>query len=206
MGGLDALENIASLTAREHLLAHLLLVKMTSGRNRYKMIFALHAMTMRHSRTFERAMLNSRQLAELRELRVSALSEVMSGPGNPFYGRTHTEYTKKKMQRPKTDEQKAKQSAAMKGRYLGRSPANKGKRLEEMHSREEVDRIKSKMRHCGPENGFYGKTPSDEQRERKRQEKLNDLGKMCPHCGKQVGAMNYGRWHGDKCKWKTEDE
>ena len=38
--------------------------------------------------------------------------------------------------------------------------------------------------------------------ERKRQEKLAAPKKMCYYCNTEVDPMNYGRWHGDKCKHK----
>ena len=25
---------------------------------------------------------------------------------------------------------------------------------------------------------------------------------ICPHCGKDANTGNYGRWHGDKCKYR----
>jgi hypothetical protein len=40
LGGSDDLSNIVKLTAKEHYIAHLLLTKITSGNNKYKMIHA----------------------------------------------------------------------------------------------------------------------------------------------------------------------
>lgn len=45
LGGCDDLDNIAILTAREHWICHLLLTKMTTGRSRYKMAYALNMMS-----------------------------------------------------------------------------------------------------------------------------------------------------------------
>ena len=44
MGGDDSSYNVVQLTAREHFICHRLLVKMTEGRDRYKMVFALNLM------------------------------------------------------------------------------------------------------------------------------------------------------------------
>lgn len=33
--------------------------------------------------------------------------------------------------------------------------------------------------------------------------KNRKLDKTCSHCDKTVGYLNYGKWHGDKCKLKT---
>ena len=52
----------------------------------------------------------------------------------------------------------------------------------------------------GEKNGFFGKHHSPEQRAKKSKEKLESPKKICYYCNKEVDAMNYGRWHGDKCK------
>jgi len=46
LGGSDDPLNLVDLTYREHFLVHWLLTKLTSGRERMLMIYALHAMTM----------------------------------------------------------------------------------------------------------------------------------------------------------------
>jgi hypothetical protein len=33
--------------------------------------------------------------------------------------------------------------------------------------------------------------------------KNRKLDKVCPHCDKTIGYLNYGKWHGDKCKLKV---
>jgi hypothetical protein len=49
LGGQDAIENLVSLTAREHFICHLLLVKITEGRNKDKMTAAVWGMVIRNS-------------------------------------------------------------------------------------------------------------------------------------------------------------
>lgn len=44
LGGLDDKENLVELTAREHFICHWLLIKMTEGENRSKMLYALNGM------------------------------------------------------------------------------------------------------------------------------------------------------------------
>jgi hypothetical protein len=44
MGGGNAKENLVHLTAREHFICHWLLIKMTDGENRSKMLYALNGM------------------------------------------------------------------------------------------------------------------------------------------------------------------
>jgi hypothetical protein len=44
-GGNDEPTNLVKLTAKEHFICHLLLTKMTTGNDRYKMIYALHMLS-----------------------------------------------------------------------------------------------------------------------------------------------------------------
>lgn len=50
MGGTDDLSNLALLTAREHYLAHWLLVKMVAGQVKYKMQFAFFRMSTENAK------------------------------------------------------------------------------------------------------------------------------------------------------------
>lgn len=72
------------------------------------------------------------------------------------------------------------------------------------HNPELIKKWKSDPRRVkiGEANGFYGKQHSDEQRQKKREEKLAASKKMCYYCGKLVDPMNYGRWHDNNCKNK----
>jgi hypothetical protein len=69
LGGGDDTENLVWLTAKEHLIAHKLLVRITTGDNQKKMLNALWAMaTMRNSHNKDkRALLSAEQFARLRE-------------------------------------------------------------------------------------------------------------------------------------------
>ena len=54
LGGTDDTDNIAVLTAREHFICHLLLVRMTSHNNRSKMVFTLNSMMNRKTESMDR--------------------------------------------------------------------------------------------------------------------------------------------------------
>ena len=98
LGGSDDVDNIVILTAREHFIAHQLLVKVYPGHR--GVIFALHMMTVSPNGNGER--LNNRTYEWIR-IRCAG---VVSGSGNPmygvrrmgaenhFYGRHHNERTK----------------------------------------------------------------------------------------------------------------
>lgn len=80
LGGSNAKENIVQLTARQHFVCHLLLVKMTSGQARFKMICAAHHMSVCHRQ--ERYKITSIAYERLKKLR----SDSMKGANNPNYG------------------------------------------------------------------------------------------------------------------------
>jgi hypothetical protein len=82
LGGSNSKNNIVKLTARQHFVCHLLLVKMTSGRDKFKMICAAHHMSVCHRR--ERYKITSITYERLKRQR----SESMRGEANPMYGRT----------------------------------------------------------------------------------------------------------------------
>lgn len=68
IGGSDDATNLASLTAREHFICHLLLTKMTVDEDRFKMLSALRAMALMSPRgNDERARATSRLFERLRQ-------------------------------------------------------------------------------------------------------------------------------------------
>lgn len=73
LGGSNARENIVRLTARQHFVCHLLLVKMTSGEAQFKMICAAHHMSVCHRK--ERYKITSIMYERLKRMR----SESMMG-------------------------------------------------------------------------------------------------------------------------------
>jgi hypothetical protein len=81
LGGSNARENIVELTARQHFVCHLLLIRMTSGKDRFKMICAVHHMAVCHRK--ERYRVTSRTYETLKRQR----SDSMRGESNPMYGK-----------------------------------------------------------------------------------------------------------------------
>ena len=68
MGGVNTVDNIAVLTAREHYIAHLLLTKMTVGSARRKMAFALVCFNRVNPNNWGRNLPKSRLYAYSKEL------------------------------------------------------------------------------------------------------------------------------------------
>jgi hypothetical protein len=79
LGGDDSFDNLRWLTYREHFVAHLLLMKITSGKDRSKMAFALMRFGGRNKtgRSFSHA--------------AYLISQANSGQNNPMFGKPLTE-------------------------------------------------------------------------------------------------------------------
>lgn len=163
LGGNNKKENIAALTAKEHLVCHLLLVKMTSGDAKSKMACAAMRM-MFSSKTHSRCKISSRTYESVR------IAVANSKKGKTGY--KHTEESKKKISQSKigkertftqewrdnigksqlglkkppcTDERKKKISAAQKG--IPRGPQS------DDHRRKVSESKKGKKLHVDPVTG-----------------------------------------------------
>jgi hypothetical protein len=83
LGGTNDKSNLVVLTAREHYLCHILLVKMTNGVNKIKMIHAAAAFNNWTSNNHKRSVrINSRIFQNLKELRQQVLRHEMAKPEN----------------------------------------------------------------------------------------------------------------------------
>jgi len=239
LGGTHDKTNLVKLTAREHLICHMLLPKMVSGNSYHKMINALWAMSKLKNRYHQRTHITSRVYEKLKKERSAVLSEMYKGNNNPFYGKNHAEDTKEKMKgRAVSNTTKELMSVQQKERFIkvlgtffGKTHSNETKEKirqarigkkdsEEVRikksiagrnrpsvtdeTRDKLSKInKGKPGLLGEKNGFFGKHHSEEQRAKKREEKLAAPKILCYNCSKEIDAMNYGRWHGDKCKQRT---
>ena len=213
IGGTDEPLNLINLTAKEHFLAHWLLYKMSSGKNKSKMAYALFMMCSNNpnqkrivsARQYEiakKAIVNScsnennpnyqKQLwSEEERLKIS---KRQTGSSNSMYGKTP--WNKGLLGSKHTEETKLKMSVAHKGKVFSDetrkklSDAHKGKILSEA--------TKEKLRQAN-----LGKKPKPESIEKtaaanrgRKQEIL-----VCPHCEKTGGNTMY-RWHFDNCREK----
>ena len=239
LGGTNDKTNLVDLTAREHLICHMLLPKMVIGNSYHKMVNALWAMSNLKNRYHQRAHITSRIYEKLKKDRSAVLSEMYKGDNNPFHGKNHSEDTKEKMKgRVVSDATKELISVQQKERFskvpgtfsgkthsnetkekirqsrigkkdseevrIKKSIAGKNKPPVSAETRDKLSKInKGRPGLLGEKNGFFGKHHSEEQRAKKREEKLAAPKIICYHCSKEVDAMNYRRWHGDKCKQRT---
>lgn len=142
MGGTDDGANLVELRADEHYMAHLLLMKMNPD-HLGLVVKAVNCMSM-NSATHMRHTNKSFRYARER------MSKLQSGEGNHFYGKKHTEETKKKI------------SAAHKGKIVSESTREKLREngLKMVFSEEHRRKISQGL--SGERNGMYGVGHSDE--------------------------------------------
>ena len=107
LGGSNSSDNLVNLSAREHYICHLLLVKMTSGQDYQKMLYAYMIMS-------GRKIYRARQYQLFRTEYAIVNSALRSGEGNgmfgadrkgknnTFFGRNHTEESKQLISKKKT--------------------------------------------------------------------------------------------------------
>ena len=92
MGGNNSKDNLVRLSAREHYIAHALLYK------QYKTSKLAHAwFSMLRCDSNQERFFTSRQYESARKAHSEALKETMKGNGNHFYGKRHSDETKKKI-------------------------------------------------------------------------------------------------------------
>lgn len=197
LGGNNDVENLVFLTAREHFICHMLLIKMTVGKDKQKMMFALWSMASMKNEYHQRYTVGPRQYANIKKQMAETKSLTQRGESNHFFKKTHTEETKNKIREKRLG---FKDSVETRNK---KSIAGKNRPPVSDVTREKL-RVSSTGRPGlkGEFNGFYGKQHSLEQREKKRQEKLAAPKILCYYCNKNFDPMNYARWHGDKCKHK----
>lgn len=112
LGGLDDDGNRVRLMAREHLICHLLLIRMTSGRDRHLMVCAAKNMC-RTSKNQERHV-SSRVYEMIRKLHSKSASELLTGI-------QRSEETKKKISLGKSGKKRSVEDRlAMSKRQIGR--------------------------------------------------------------------------------------
>jgi hypothetical protein len=97
LGGSNKKENIIALTAREHFICHRLLVKMTAGRNKMKMSYAIRCLVNQENKHQQRYKINSQTYASIISITKDSISKYQTGENNPYYGKKHSDEVKAKM-------------------------------------------------------------------------------------------------------------
>ena len=161
LGGLDNKENLVNLYPEEHYLAHLLLCKIHPGNQ--KLLYA--AMNMTTGSMINNGKRNNKAYGWLRR----QYAESMSGDRNPARQNPNLqkEAAKKRIGQKRTEETKAKMSAAQKGRKL--TTEHKSKLAIAATTRPPISNdTRQKLKKITPNKVMLGKTMSEEAKAKMR--------------------------------------
>lgn len=180
LNGSNDRDNLVSLTGREHLLCHRLLIRMTEGTNKAKMVSAAWTMANLNNDNQQRSRLTSRQYSYLRE-QFSKVHSVRMSENNPMHDPiVRAKYDAAIIKRGKTkgmsgkihsEETKAKMSVSSKGQIV---PLEKRLAASKFHSNR-----------------------PDHMKEMYKQIHSNKI--CCLTCKTEYLLQHYSRWHGEKC-------
>lgn len=176
LGGSNDLDNLVELTAREHFICHLLLIKMVEGNVKHKIVYA--AWQQSRPSKYKEVKVTSRIYEMLRK----QMSESYTG----------------RKRAPFSDQARANMKAAAKHRK--KVPVTQ-ERIENIRKG-----VAKRKKLIGEENPFYGKTHSTEflkKQSIRAIERFTNVPKTrvsCIHCKKEITVNILPRFHGDRCK------
>lgn len=217
LGGNNSKENLVELTAREHFICHKLLVKMTEGKDKTKMRYAVYSF-MQNNPYQKRKKLTSRDYEYLRQQVALANKE---RPG-PWKGKTLSDEHRKNLSNakkgkklgPKSEDHRRKISESKKGHIQSQETRKKrsnsltgGTRSEETKLKmslwqKGIPKPKVKCEYCNKETNLlnYKKWHGSNCKSIKERTPVPKI--TCNYCNKNVDVANYAQWHGNNCKYK----
>jgi hypothetical protein len=219
LGGPTTDENMVHLTAREHFICHWLLVKMTEGKDRSDMLYALQGMKAenRYQKRYH-TKITARVYEKYRIEFAENHSKRMKGRPAWNKGRTlegeeleqHRERTRNRKIDPIKQAEGQKKRIA---KVTGQKRNEETKKLMSLRAKgkpkgpmsEEQKQIRSvKLKGTKKPEGFADKIAERMKKEfsENNPNRRPELQKICEYCGKSFGPSNYSRWHGNNCKDK----
>ena len=126
------------------------------------------------------------RIDQLKKLGVSLCNLTNGGEGT--FGHKHTEESRKKIGVRHSQESYDKALEKRKAQYP--------------FTPEHIKNLS--LARQGDKNYMFGKTHSQEAREKIRQSRVNAPRITCPYCDKVGDSSNMKRWHFDRCKFKKE--
>ncbi len=182
IGGTDNENNIVSLPPRVHFICHWLLTKMTSGKNRHKMTFALH--TFFHFNMYRRLNFSSRQYEfHKREFIKACVNRT-----------PHTKKDTYTFKRVETDEIFFGTRSEFR-KYSGISPQDVYWLVTHCFNPDDPKKIIKGW-------GIWIDSIKDYSYNKHRPPMSPNIKRKvtCGHCYKIISIGNYERWHGNNCK------
>jgi len=218
LGGTNDKENLVELTAREHFICHWLLVKMTEGDERGKMLYALQGMKAENKfQNRYHTKITARVYEKYRVEHSLNHSTVMKGRPAHNKGRKMSDEQKQLLREKAkanhaggkiySEEWQQKRIA----KVTGQKRSEETKKLMSLQAigkpkgpmSEEQKQIRSDKQKGIPKPKGFGDKVAERMKKTFSENNPNrrpDLQKTCEHCSKTVGPSNYTRWHGDNCK------
>lgn len=139
LGGTDVPENLVKLTAREHFVCHRLLTKMTKGKSKQRMHFAMWAIAKVRHNNLQPININSHTFSIIRKEFAVAVSK--SKLGIPRSLTTRNKISKSHMGKKLSKEHRAAISLGGKGRIVSKETRNK---ISAIHKGKTVSEIARK--------------------------------------------------------------
>lgn len=184
-GDPEDINNKVFLTAKEHFLCHMLLIKMTTDIGKYKMSFALKRFV--YSKKHKEHM-NSRKYEYIRILNSTQMK------GKPCSPETREKIRQGNLNRPPIKEETRKKLIEAANRRKGFTEEGRQRVIDAMKTRVVSEVTKQKLRNIN-----LGK-PNTAQKGIKQSQLI------CPYCNKVGGISAMKHWHFDKCKLNIKME
>ena len=209
LGGNDDPTNLVNLTAREHFICHWLLVKITVGESRSKMIYALRMLRAEnHGQQRYHTKITSRVYESIKQEYSEIASKNGMGEKNSMWGKTHTTEAKEKIRQKNLGNKLTPEQHA---RLVANTTGKKKPPVTKEHKAKLSSNHKSKQPNFnGSLSEETRKKIGDKLRGRKQTEEeklvrsLANMGKkrekkLCPHCNQHIAVNGYARFHGARC-------
>lgn len=193
MGGDNSNNNLVRLTAREHFIAHALLYKIYKNS---KLSYAWFSML--RSDPNQRREFSSRQYDLVKRCHSKELKKAMAAEGNPFYGKKHSEETKKKISKANSGRKKPQpeidnwvKKVASKSKSIEHRKKIGRPGLVAVRNKKTGECLRiPKEEYITYDKNLWEYTTTKQKRER------------CFICGIETNTGNIKRWHNENCKHK----
>jgi hypothetical protein len=198
MGGSNKKENLVRLTSREHFLAHHLLFRI------YKSTKLAHAwFSMCRASDGQYRKFSSHQYATAKSAHINAMKASMIGAGNHFYGRKHSDETKKKLR----DANLGRKISQERIQWFTENVAKKPKSLDHRKKIGRKNLVTIKNILTGEVKRLDRSLISGYDTEIwKNPSSIKQKREQCIYCNVESVSGNIKRWHNENCKHNPNRE